>query len=50
MTMSLLCPPDSFTTLFLLVGLALVVAVPVVVAAGFITALVKLVKELSARR
>ena len=50
MTLALLCPPDPFTTLFLLVGLTLVVAVPVVVAIGFITALVKLVKELIAKR
>ena len=50
MAIALLCPPDLFTLLFLLVGAALVVAVPVVVAAGFIMALVKLVKELIAKR
>ena len=49
MVIALLCPPDLFTLLFLLVGVALVVAVPVVVAIGFITALVKLVKEFSAK-
>ena len=51
MVMSLLCPgPDLITLVFLLVGMALVTAVPVVVAAGFVTALIKLIKELSAKK
>ena len=51
MAMSQLCPVpvDPFTVLFLLVVTVFMAAVSVVVAAGFITALVKLVKELRAR-
>ena len=54
MTLALLCPPDLstdlFTLLFLLIRAMGAVVMPVVVATGFITALVKLVKELSAKR